>query len=389
VAILISATGDSDPIRDFHDGALLHIARKYRPEKIVVIYSERTFEKREKIELAIRSIPDYNPMIISHDEVLDNNEVYQFDAMFEKISTIIQHYLEDGELILNLSSATPQIKSAFFVANRLNDLNVKAVQVLAPSHSSNEGIPHSNNEELQDLIENNFDNVENFEDRTVEDLSEKFSITLLKRNLKNLILHYDYKAALDMLMQDSSFYGLKTLRENLEDMVSSHNHQRIPRGLQKKKLSDDEKKILNSFLLIDLQKKRGNLSESLIRLKTLSEFLLEFIITKSHPNAIDDYLVENDKGTLNLLDYRSILKQKRMWALQNQIKSVVAVNKSRNQVAHSLEPLDAENIKYLGRALRDIKNLIREHTSIPSHLFEFYDQFNQECCELLKIKERT
>lgn len=111
--------------------------------------------------------------------------------MLDKITSIVQHYLSDDELILNLSSATPQIKSAFFIANRLNDLNVKAVQVLAPSHDSNEGVPHSNNENLQDLIECNFDNVENFEDRTLEDLSEKFSTTLLKRNLRNLILHYN------------------------------------------------------------------------------------------------------------------------------------------------------------------------------------------------------
>ena len=383
MSILISATGDSDPIRNFHDGALLHIARKYRPEKIVVIYSERTIEKRENIELAIRSIPEYEPIIICHEEVLANSEVFQFDAMLDKISSIIQHYLSDDELILNLSSATPQIKSAFFIANRLNDLNVKAVQVLTPSHDSNEGISHSNNEELQDLIEYNFDNVEDFEDRTIEDFSEKFSTTLLKRNLRNLILHYDYKAALDMLKQESSFLGLNELRDKLEDVVSAHHNQSIPSGLRRKKLDDNEKKILNSFLLIDLQKKRGNLSESLIRIKTLSEFLLEHIITAVYPNATDDYLDKSDKVSLGLLDYNAILKQKGMWSVQKQITSIIKLNKSRNQVAHTLEPLDTENIKYLGQAMKDIKKIIREHTAISSQLFEFYDYFNEECCALL------
>ena len=36
--ILISAVGDTDPIRNFHDGALVHIARKYRPDKIIIIF---------------------------------------------------------------------------------------------------------------------------------------------------------------------------------------------------------------------------------------------------------------------------------------------------------------------------------------------------------------
>lgn len=383
MAILISATGDTDPIRDFRDGSLLHIARKYRPEKIVVIYTERTLKKREKIEHAIKSISGYDPIIVCHEEVLANNEVFQFDMMLDKITSIIQHYLSDDELILNLSSATPQIKSAFFIANRLNDLNVKAVQVLAPSHDSNEGVPHSNNENLQDLIECNFDNVENFEDRTLEDLSEKFSTTLLKRNLRNLILHYDYKAALDMLKQEPAISRLQELRDKLEDVVFAHHNQSLPIGLRKKKLADDENKILNSFLLIDLQKKRGNLSESLIRIKTLSEFLLEYIISAVYPNATDDYLDKIGKNSLGLLDYNAILKQKRMWAVQKQIESIVKLNKSRNQVAHSLEPLDTENIKHLGQAMKDLKKLIIEHMAIPSQLFLFYEHFNKECCELL------
>ncbi len=36
--VLISAVGDTDPIRNFHDGALVHIARKYRPDKIIIVF---------------------------------------------------------------------------------------------------------------------------------------------------------------------------------------------------------------------------------------------------------------------------------------------------------------------------------------------------------------
>ena len=185
------------------------------------------------------------------------------------------------------------------------------------------------------------------------------------------------------LKQESSFLGLNELRDKLEDVVSAHHNQSIPSGLRRKKLDDNEKKILNSFLLIDLQKKRGNLSESLIRIKTLSEFLLEHIITAVYPNATDDYLDKSDKVSLGLLDYNAILKQKGMWSVQKQITSIIKLNKSRNQVAHTLEPLDTENIKYLGQAMKDIKKIIREHTAISSQLFEFYDHFNEECCALL------
>lgn len=53
MATLTSCVGDTDPIRNFHDGPLLHIARVYRPEKIVLIHSERSILKHETIEEAL------------------------------------------------------------------------------------------------------------------------------------------------------------------------------------------------------------------------------------------------------------------------------------------------------------------------------------------------
>ena len=47
--VLISAVGDTDPFRNFHDGALIHIARKYRPKKVILIFSEHTAKKNKVI----------------------------------------------------------------------------------------------------------------------------------------------------------------------------------------------------------------------------------------------------------------------------------------------------------------------------------------------------
>ncbi|MFC3931591.1 type III-A CRISPR-associated CARF protein Csm6 [Streptococcus dentapri] len=382
--VLISATGDTDPIRDFHDGPLLHIARKYRPDKIVIIYSERTIAKKDKMELAIWSIPQYQPEIITHNEILSDELIYHFDTMYDKISSLIQTYLDkNNELILNLSSATPQVKSAFFVANRLNDMNVTAVQVISSVHGSNEEIPHANKEDIHDLIEYNFDNEADYEDRTVEDKAEKFGLALLKRNLRNLITHYDYKAALDMLEQEAEFSQSNTLKDKLQDIVKSHNTQGLPKGIQKKKINDEEKKILNSYLLIDLQKKRGNLSESLIRMKSLTEYLLDYLITKEFPNAVTVYCDTENKNYLNLFDYKRLLKEHKMWSIQKLIKPVLSLNQSRNAVAHSLDQLDSETIKDLGQAVKNVKALVIENTAITNQMCQFYDEFNQSCLELL------
>ena len=158
---LISCVGDTDPIRNFHDGPLLHIARVLKPEKIILIHSERSKKKHEYISLALQSIPNYNPTIVEENTVLANNEVFLFDRMYEVLSGIIKKYTQTEEtLLLNLTSATPQIISAMFSINRINDLKVRAFQVTTPVRDSNEGILHDNQEDLQLLIDTNEDNTQ-------------------------------------------------------------------------------------------------------------------------------------------------------------------------------------------------------------------------------------
>ena len=91
--VLISAVGDTDPFRNFHDGALIHIARKYRPEKVILIFSEHTAKKQGNIEKALFSIaPNYEPELIIHDLIISDNEVHIFDVMFQRFSDILQEY---------------------------------------------------------------------------------------------------------------------------------------------------------------------------------------------------------------------------------------------------------------------------------------------------------
>ena len=179
---LISCIGDTDPIRNRHDGALLHLARVFRPKKILLIYSERALLKENNILLALNSIEGYSPVIKKDERLISNSEVFIFDKMYEILNNVVLKYSRDDEdLILNLSSGTPQMKSALFTINRLNDINVRAYQVITPSHSSNEGIRHDNNLDINYLISTNLDNRKDFEKRILEDKAEKFQKTLIKR----------------------------------------------------------------------------------------------------------------------------------------------------------------------------------------------------------------
>ena len=378
--VLISAVGDTDPFRNFHDGALIHIARKYRPEKVILIFSEHTAKKQGNIEKALFSIaPNYEPELIIHDPIISDNEVHIFDVMFQRFSDILQeYYTKEDEFILNLSSATPQIKSALFVINRLNGINVKAVQVSSPEHASNENIGHDNDENIDELIEVNEDNKVNFIDRTIEDNAEKFSQALLKKTARDFIEKFDYKAALDILDQLSDFPNLKSVRKEIRDIVECLSKQDVPQGLRHKKFNEEEQKILSAYLTIELQRERGNVSESFIRIKNLTEFILEDYIEKRNPGLIDDYCESIQKYYLSLFDYSKLLKATREFKLRKTIAPIIEMNSSRNTVAHSLSPLDSDAVKQLGIAMKTLKTLVREQYHFSQSDFNFYQDLNKK-----------
>ena len=378
--VLISAVGDTDPFRNFHDGALIHIARKYRPEKVILIFSEHTAKKQGNIEKALFSIAsDYDPELIIHDSIISDNEVHIFDVMFQRFSDILQeYYTTEDEFILNLSSATPQIKSALFVINRLSGINVKAVQVSSPEHASNENIGHDNNENIDELIEVNEDNKVNFIDRTIEDNAEKFNQALLKKTARDFIEKFDYKAALDILDQLSDFPNLKSVRKEIRDIVECLSKQDVPQGLRHKKFNEEEQKILSAYLTIELQRERGNVSESFIRIKNLTEFILEDYIEKRNPGLIDDYCESIQKYYLSLFDYSKLLKATREFKLRKTIAPIIEMNSSRNTVAHSLSPLDSDAVKQLGIAMKTLKTLVREQYHFSQSDFNFYQDLNKK-----------
>lgn len=378
--VLISAVGDTDPFRNFHDGAFIHIARKYRPEKVILIFSEHTAKKQGNIEKALFSIaPDYKPEVKTHDSIISDNEVHIFDVMFQRFSDILQeYYTKEDEFILNLSSATPQIKSALFVINRLNGINVKAVQVSSPEHASNENIGHDNDENIDELIEVNEDNKVNFIDRTIEDNAEKFNQALLKKTARDFIEKFDYRAALDILNQLTDSPNLKSVREEIFDVVECLKKQDVPQGLQQKKFKEEEQKILSAYLTIELQRERGNVSESFIRIKNLTEFILKDYIEKRYLDLIKNYRKNKNKDYLSIFDYSKLLKTKREFELLRTIDPIIKMNSSRNMVAHSINPLHKDAVKQLGIAMKTLKTLVREQYHFSQSDFNFYQDLNKK-----------
>ena len=426
--ILISAVGTTDPISNNHDAALLHIARNYRPDKIVLVYSQEMLVKQDLINKVLLSIEDYNPIIEIDSTILNNDEVFLFDKMYEVMGLIVQKYTnDDDEIILNLSSGTPQIISALFALNRINDYNTQAIQVATPKKGANREYKPLTDSEIDALIVENQDNSLDFVDRSIKDKSEKFTQALVKRHLRSLIASFDYQAA-EAIINRKEYNKLLSkkriayIREKLNDFSRVFKNQSILSDILSFPLDDSQKKALNYYLMIDVLKEREHIADVLIKAKSLAEFVIEETIKKDHgglivfdgnlPKLNPDFpdceaiLDDIDKkmkksrgiedteerifsvqSTLNLLSYLNILEFYEYDSqLQTAINGILSLNGERNKVAHGLSEIDTRLLsrKKLKQLSENLRLLLVYCLSIDTSYFNYYDKQNEELIKMLE-----
>ena len=426
--ILISAVGTTDPISNNHDAALLHIARNYRPDKIVLVYSQEMLVKQDLINKVLLSIEGCNPIIEIDSTILNNDEVFLFDKMYEVMGLIVQKYTnDDDEIILNLSSGTPQIISALFALNRINDYNTQAIQVATPKKGANREYKPLTNTEINALIVENQDNSLDFVDRSIKDKSEKFTQALVKRHLRSLIASFDYQAA-EAIINRKEYNKLLSkkriayIREKLNDFSRVFKNQSILSDILSFPLDDSQKKALNYYLMIDVLKEREHIADVLIKAKSLAEFVIEETIKKDHEGLIvfdgnlpklnpdfpdcEAILDDIDKkmkksrgiedteerffsvqSTLNLLSYLNILEFYEYDSqLQTAINGILGLNGERNKVAHGLSEIDTRLLsrKKLKQLSENLRLLLVECLGIDSSYFNYYDKQNEELIKMLE-----
>ena len=426
--ILISAVGTTDPISNNHDAALLHIARNYKPDKIVLVYSQEMLVKQDLINKVLLSIEGYNPIIEIDSTILNNDEVFLFDKMYEVMGLIVQKYTnDDDEIILNLSSGTPQIISALFALNRINDYNTQAIQVATPKKGANREYKPLTDSEIDALIVENQDNSLDFVDRSIKDKSEKFTQALVKRHLRSLIASFDYQAA-EAIINRKEYNKLLSkkkiayIREKLNDFSRVFKNQSILSDILSFPLDESQKKALNYYLMIDVLKEREHIADVLIKAKSLAEFVIEETIKKDHeglivfdgnlpklnPDFPDCEAILNDidkkmkksrgiedteerifsvQSTLNLLSYLNILEFYEYDSqLQTAINGILSLNGERNKVAHGLSEIDTRLLsrKKLKQLSENLRLLLVDCLGIDSSYFNYYDKQNEELIKMLE-----
>lgn len=201
---LFSPVGNTDPIKYFYDGSMLHICRIYKPDIVYLYLSKEILENHRKdnryvktLELLGKKIDhDFEIRLIEREDLVN---VQQYDVFYKEFRDIIgkieEEMQEGDQLLLNMASGTPAMKSALIVMATLTEYRFCPIQVSTPKKMSNLEHEERDDYDVDTNWELDEDNKASFTNRCSEvqcmNLIRLLKIEMIKKHL----LAYDYHAA--------------------------------------------------------------------------------------------------------------------------------------------------------------------------------------------------
>ena len=443
--ILFTPVGGTDPMSEVndHDGPIIHIARHYKPDTICLYMSKEILEKQkqdDRYRYCIRKLGEQlgHTFEIVEIERPQLEQVQLFDPIYTDFETILDDItskLDDtDELLLNISSGTPAMKSALLVLATMIDIPCKCIQVDTPQKGMNEHRHDKKDGFLpEERWELNWDNTYQPGDENYNRTHEETLISLKRLKyeevIKKYVNNYNYHAALllaeSMSAEHTQRYidklKLADARQKLnfygvDDLIKKENKEIFsPVRTEKKRMAYEY------MLALQTRVAKGEYADFLRGISPIYIDLLEDILLKHAKFDISKYTVLRNKMTqwdINKLseskeNFKKILDDaykgrgkfdggwvksdhlvKLIEALITEntnpklIECIKALRKieetARNIAAHQMTELSDQEIKNItGRTCKEIILLIRQafsYTSynIKSDYWNSYDAMNED-----------
>lgn len=421
MSVLFSPIGNSDPWRSGRDGAMLHIIRHYKPQKVVLFFTESLWEgndirdghKNYDWETIIHTISP-NTEVSKIIRKIDNAQ--DFDSFKEEfhysITTIEQQYPEE-EILLNVTSGTPQMEATLCLEYIVYPDSKKCIQVSTPEKSSNANLSYDNPQNTLEQLENVNHNESLSEARFKEIEIISFREAMIRSQLLSLIDNYDYEGALNLISLQTSFRNKRKLVQILDEITQNIKTHKVFPDIQNKYSDETQAKLLFHFLLLQMRFKRGDIAEFLIRVKSIAEYIAEYQLNQKHPNIIEyqrGIPKLNSEESSFLLLFKRHMKESKMefkidsplglpayvnifkvldpkLTFTSDLDKVLKINGLRNSVAHRLEAInvnDKSNKKTLKNSMNSIKSLLGfVFPQINQEDYNYFENKNEEIRNIL------
>lgn len=404
--VLFSVVGTTDPIRDGYDGPLLHIIRHYKPRKVYLFFSEEMFKKKEEIVSALEQFNIEQNIIKS--DIVDAHNYDLYMIYFADILYEIQKENPKSEILINISSGTPQMTSTLAIEAITLDLKLKAIQVSSPIASSNKDVAHGGNilDNYDDLMENGAYITTN---RCIEPDLLTFRKKIIDTDILTLINSFEYRAAFDKIKKSDYLYN--------ENVINLIEYAMYKQNDDNKYLKMDwnnsfnftkyvpANRIANYYCILQNKSTVGELSYFTLLTKPLTEEIAkEYLGNFSEEDAekiLKEYYKKENKeylpltykdGTLEKTGYN--LKQLivLMYGMEKDpsiikkfevIDQEITNNNIRNKLAHQLYREKDINSKEILKVLKKLIIKVFDNELNLKSLQE-YEQINNKIRKLIE-----
>lgn len=429
--ILFTPVGDTDPVRGYHDGGMLHILRHYAPvDRIFVFLTKEMEDKEAESECYTKGIQKVAPQckIEFIRSGITEPHIYESLTLLQDVFQEKYEQYPNKEWLLNLSSGTPQIKTVIGLIG-LDYPETKAIQVLTPGKSSNSKNHPEETPGLVEMLDCNDDN-----DPAAPNRCKEAKLSLLKKHsvkwqIISLVENYEYEGALQLLRQNRHLFSdisEKLLRHAVcRRNLMWRDANKIISSYKGSPLISKAGDFEEFFRVMELRQRKKQLSEFIIKispiLKELGEIYLKNIsgfdinscgqkrrdvfrinrnrMEKNHPQMLS--FIEKEIGNklkdgplyYNIMvymceyfreyEYKNDKKHNQLTDIFLRLRNVE--KKVRNPVAHEITNMDEEKIQRLtaenvGKGLKskDILRLLHEAVKIVrgQDILWDYDELN-------------
>lgn len=406
--ILFSFVGNTDPMKSFHDGPLIHIVRHYHPDKVYAFLSKKMEEKEEEHQLYSKSVKLVNPKSEFIPIFSGIEDASDFDVFTEPVLRALQEIQNknpNSEILINITSGTLQMISATCLLVASLNMKFKLVQVKNPDRSSQDKDYYPDfdpkTHEIEDFYNNeNLDSMENSISRCYEPGMLSYKEKVVQSQIYSLCKAYDYEGALNYLNSNSNLFELEKYEK--VKLLLEHGKYRLnfswkeaekraqDLGLKKSLYPVEDKKakdFIEFFMIMCINQMKGDLSSFVLKLSPLADDIAKYIITdvfgvslkkiayesnhifrldekranSAYPgisNFLDDKFIENNKGAFQWntpMNYYSMIalleyfehkyKNREQYETIVELKKWSGILNVRNQAAHTLSEITEDEIR--------------------------------------------
>ena len=398
--ILYTPVGDTDPIRGCYDGGMLHIVRHYNPDMAILVLSKEMEQKEasdSRFSKALKHVKADLDIKLICTGLEDVHRIATLQPFVDHFYEMLSEY-PDAEILINLSSGTPQMKLIMSYLSVEHDA-VRGIQVDSPQGGSNRSEPAVNDDEdIEIVIENNFDDQEDTENRCHEPQMGYIKRNNLKQSLHTLINSYKYKEAISLYEHykktftdelDNDILALLEhgkLRLELEYKLALEKINRVG-DLSLKSVFTDWKRIkLHEFLmLMEVRLKQGQIEDFILKITPFMYELMLYYFSTTYHVKWDEFEKWTPGGPrTDMVSFKEKHPQLySSWYAHTKTPQFNEIQLSLNHMLHMLE--DQPNVNpLLLKQLNDIRHIERKIRNKIAH--EVVVLTEVEICKSVSIK---